>query len=251
MEKPYTALPLTGPHEDRVGHALITMVEPHSGNERAYSRWYKDDHIFSGAFHLPWIFSGRPWVANYDLQQLRNPKSSPVADPASKGCYLSNCWTTPGRIDDHREWCFSVCTRLSEEGRVNDNRDHVYTSFQDKAGTVYRDQSIPNRVFTLIDPAAGLVLEIVDAPSPETRDDLEKWLLEVHLPARITGNSLVSAAMVFRTVPVDPEINSEALERESGGLQQCSMIRVASPFCGPWKRILVIYGITYLFPKAN
>jgi len=89
-----------------------------------------------------------------------------------------------------------VYARLVEEGRVNDQRDHVYTAFQDKAGTVYRDEEVPNEVFSLMDPAAGLVLEIVDAPTPERRDELEKWILGLHLPARVRGNKLVSSAMV-------------------------------------------------------
>lgn len=213
MEKPYTNLPLEGPHDVAVGHALLTMVEPRVGHERSFNRWYEDDHIFSGALFLPWLFSGRRWVATYDLQQLRYPKESPISSPVTKGCFFSTYWITPGRIKEHKEWSYSVYARLSEEKRVNDNRDHVFTAFQDKAGTVYRDQTVPNEVFSLMDPAVGLVLEVVDAPTPERRDDLEKWLLGVYLPARVTDNKLVSSAMVFRTAPPDPNINAEVLER--------------------------------------
>lgn len=221
---PYTTLPLTGPHPVGVGHALITMVEPHVGYESNYNRWYEDDHMFSGALYLPWMFSARRWVATWDLQQLRLPKPSSsdntggLIDPLTKGCYLSTYWITPGRIDDHKEWSYSVYQRLVAEGRGNDHRDHAFTSFQDRVGTIYLNNDIPNEVFTLLDPSPGLVLEIVDAPSPDQRDELEKWLLESYLPSRIKAESTeskgsVSSAMVFRARGPDIIMSEEVRER--------------------------------------
>lgn len=213
VQDPWTNLPLSGPHDVGVGHALITLVEPHVGHERAYNRWYEDDHMFSGALYLPWLFSGRRWVATNDLQQLRLPKTgSPIVTPITKGCYLSTYWITPGRIDVHKEWSFSVYQRLSAEARVNDDRDHVYTSFQDKVGTIYHDGDIPRDVFTLMDPAPGLILEILDAPSDNDRRSLEQWLLEKHLPEAV-ANRPVSSVMVFRTRGPDPNMKPEVLER--------------------------------------
>ncbi|KAF2817537.1 uncharacterized protein BDZ99DRAFT_470526 [Mytilinidion resinicola] len=207
----YTTLPLTGPHSIGVGHALITLVEPHPGHERAYNRWYEDDHMFSGALYLPWLFSGRRWVATHDLQQLRFPRDHALFDPLSQGCYLSTYWITPGRIAEHKEWSFSVYNRLVAECRVNDHRDHVFTSFQDKSGTVYHSPSTPRDVFTLLDPSPGLVMEILDADD-EAPDSsaLRKWLLDVHLPARVSvPHSPVDSAMVFATRPLEampPEV---------------------------------------------
>jgi hypothetical protein len=213
-DKPYTTLPLVGSHDIGVGHALITMVEPHEGHEHDYNRWYEDDHIFSGALYLPWLFSGRRWVATYDLQQLRYPKEgSLIVDPITKGCYLTTYWITPGRLDVHKEWSFSVYQRLVAEKRVNNNRDHVFTAFQDKAGTVYRDKSVPKDVFTLFDPSPGLVIEVVDAPSPKTRAALEQWLLNDHLPSRISPGSPISIAMVFRSRGPDTTMAPEVLAR--------------------------------------
>ncbi|OCK79328.1 hypothetical protein K432DRAFT_455652 [Lepidopterella palustris CBS 459.81] len=214
-ESPYTILPQTGPHSAEVGHALITMVEPHLGHERAYNRWYEDDHIFSGALFLPWCFAGRRWVATRDLQQLRYPKeNSIIANPVTKGCYLGTYWITAGRLAEHKEWSFSVYNRLVAEGRVNDNRDHVFTAFQDKVETVYRDGRVPKDVFTLMDPSAGLILEVVDAVSTEDRDVFESWLLTHHLPSRVkVYDSPVSSAMVFRTRKPDMAMSPELSER--------------------------------------
>ena len=68
---PYSTLPAEGPYDVEIGSALITMVEPHEGHEHAYNRWYEDDHFYSGAMAMPWMFAGRRWVAPTDLQALR------------------------------------------------------------------------------------------------------------------------------------------------------------------------------------
>ena len=60
---PYSTLPGEGPYDVAIGSALITMVEPHEGHEHAYNRWYEDDHFYSGAMAMPWMFAGRRWVA--------------------------------------------------------------------------------------------------------------------------------------------------------------------------------------------
>jgi hypothetical protein len=210
----YGRLPLEGPHDPTVGHALITMVEPHVGHERAYNRWYEDDHFITGAMVEPWMFAGRRWVATWDLQQLRYPKdSTAVADPITKGCYLGTYWITTGQLQGHKQWTFAANRRLSQDDRINHDRDHVFTSFQDKAGTVYRDDSVPRDVFSLMDPAPGLVLEVVDAPTAEARDDLESWLLNEHLPARVKPGHPISSAMVWRTNGPDEGMKPEVRAR--------------------------------------
>ena len=89
MEHPYRELPMEGPYEARLGHALITMVDPRPGEERIYNRWYEDDHYIAGAMAMPWMFAGRRWVATRDLQLLRYPQDSALARPVTKGCICS------------------------------------------------------------------------------------------------------------------------------------------------------------------
>jgi len=198
---PYSDLPWDGPHTPVVGHALITMVEPHVGHEHAYNRWYEDSHFFNGALQQPWMFAGRRWVAPYELQQLRYPTDSPVAQPVTNGPYLGTYWVTQGRIDEHKRWTTAANAYLVSVGDVNRDRTHIYTSFQDKAGTVYASDEVPRDVFSLMDPAPGLVLQAVDAPDAESRDALEDWLLDDYLPGRVTPDSPVSSAMVFQVQP--------------------------------------------------
>src|SRR5437764_15373031 len=80
------------------------MVEPHPGRERAYNRWYEDDHFYAGATAGPWMFAGRRYVATRDLQLLRFPDDSPVARPVTTGCYISLYWTTAGHHRDAVRW---------------------------------------------------------------------------------------------------------------------------------------------------
>ena len=81
-DDPYYHLAQTGPYAPVIGAALITMVEPHVGHEHAYNRWYEDDHFYSGAMAMPWMFAGRRWVAPYFLQPLRYPADSAAPGPA-------------------------------------------------------------------------------------------------------------------------------------------------------------------------
>lgn len=135
----YAELAAVGPYGVRPGHALITMVEPHPGHEYAYNRWYEDDHYYAGAMAMPWMYAGRRWVATRDLQELRYPEKSAVAQPVTAGCYLSTYWVTEGRYDEHMKWTVGINKRLNRDGRVYQDRTHVFTSFQDHEATVYRD----------------------------------------------------------------------------------------------------------------
>lgn len=123
----------------RPGHALITMVEPHPGHEFAYNRWYEDDHYYAGAMAMPWMYAGRRWVATRELQELRYPEKSAVAQPVTAGCYLSTYWVTAGRYDEHMKWTVGINKRLNRDGRVYQDRTHVFTAFQDHVASVYRD----------------------------------------------------------------------------------------------------------------
>src|SRR5262245_15805402 len=142
-ENPYSTLPTEGPYEVRIGSGVSTMVEHHPGHERAYNRWYEDDHFYSGAMAMPWMFAGRRWVAPRDLQQLRYPSDSAIAQPVTAGCYLSVYWITDGRYEDHIRWTVATNQRLAPDGRIYNDRTHVYTAFQEYVGCVYRDDHGP------------------------------------------------------------------------------------------------------------
>ncbi|MBP5867956.1 hypothetical protein QBB33_11580 [Streptomyces scabiei] len=198
----YAELAAVGPYGVRPGHALITMVEPHPGHEYAYNRWYEDDHYYAGAMAMPWMFSGRRWVATRDLQLLRAPEKSAIAQPVTAGCYLSTYWITDGRYDDHMRWTVAINKRLNRDARVYQDRTHVFTAFQDHEVTVYRDGAAGPRDFHALDhPYAGLVLQVIDAEGPVERAELLEWLRSRHLPKRLAG-SPAAMVTVFRPTPL-------------------------------------------------
>lgn len=198
----YAELAAVGPYGVRPGHALITMVEPHPGHEYAYNRWYEDDHYYAGAMAMPWMYAGRRWVATRDLQLLRYPEKSAIAQPVTAGCYISTYWITDGRYDDHMKWTVGINKRLNRDARVYQDRTHVFTAFQDHEATVYRDGAAGPRDFHALDhPYKGLVVEVIDAESSAQREELLEWLRSRHLPKRIAG-SPAAMVTVFRPTPL-------------------------------------------------
>lgn len=178
----YTELPATGPYDVAIGSALISLVEPWPGTEHAYNRWYEDDHFYSGALAMPWMFAGRRYVATRDLQLLRYPADSVIADPLTAGCYLHLYWITAGRNDDHVAWTVATNNRLRTDKRIHLERTHVYTSFQDYLGYERRAGEEPTDVHTLDRAYPGVVLEVVDAHPGTSRQDLDAWLTSEYVP---------------------------------------------------------------------
>jgi hypothetical protein len=198
----YADLAAVGPYGADLGHALITMVEPHPGREREYNRWYEDDHFIAGAMAMPWMYAGRRWVATRELQLLRYPERSAVAQPVTAGCYISVYWITAGRYADHMRWTVGINKRLNRDHRVFQDRTHVFTAFQDHKATVYRDGAHgPRDIHALDHPYAGLVVQVIDAGSAPSREELLVWLCETHLPKRLTG-SPVAMVTVFAPTPL-------------------------------------------------
>ncbi|MFD8072541.1 hypothetical protein ACFV3E_07785 [Streptomyces sp. NPDC059718] len=213
----YGELASVGPYGPGLGHALITMVEPHPGHEYAYNRWYEDDHFIAGAMAMPWMYAGRRWVATRDLQLLRYPEKSAVARPVTEGCYITVYWITAGRYADHMKWTVAINRRLNRDARVHHDRTHVFTAFQDHAVTVYRDGPAGPRDFHALDhPYAGLVVEVVDTDTPQECDALFGLLRDRHLPRRLAGSPSAMVA-VFRPTPLPLERVSYVKQVEGVG----------------------------------
>ncbi|MFD8549727.1 hypothetical protein [Streptomyces sp. NPDC059649] len=195
----YAQLAGVGPYGVNPGHALITMVEPHVGHERAYNRWYEDDHFVAGAMAMPWIYAGRRWVATRDLQLLRYPRDSAIARPVTRGCYLSVYWVTDGRYSDHLKWSVRINQRLNSDGRVFHDRTHVFTAFHKRVATVYRDGRTGPRDFHALDyPYKGLVVAVIDFADSVQRASHLEWLSAEFLTGRLSGSP---AAMVMAFYP--------------------------------------------------
>ena len=194
----YFELAQTGPYEAQFGSALITMVEPHVGSERAYNRWYEDDHFITGAMTHPWVYAGRRWVAPVTHQRVRHPIDSPVARPIEAGKYLSTYWVTAGQHEPMTRWSMGTNYRAVPDGRIFQERDHVFTSWQQYLGTIYRDAEGPRDIHALYHPYRGLVLEVIDAVDAAASDALVDWVFRERVPAT---NDPVAMGTVFAPIP--------------------------------------------------
>ncbi|MBL7621394.1 MULTISPECIES: hypothetical protein [unclassified Frankia] len=216
-DQAYTELAAVGPYSVEIGSALITMVEPRPGHERAYNRWYEDDHFFAGAMAMPWMFTGRRWVATRELQLLRRPDDSAIAQPVTLGCYIATYWITKGRQEDHMRWTVATNQRLLPDGRVYLDRDHVFTAFQRYLGVSYRDVPAPGQpaqprdIHALEYPYQGLVVEVIDAPAESAAVSeggdgtgvarVLDWLRTERAP-RVLGASGAAMGLYFTPLPL-------------------------------------------------
>ena len=193
------------PNEVAIGGALITMVEPDVGYEHAYNRWYEDDHFFSGAMVGPWMFSGRRWVATRDLQAMRFPADSPIAQPVGAGCYISTYWASAGHHDDAVHWgVIAMRDNLYPQGRGFDQRQHVYTAFSTyDFGVVRRDLPRLQPHLVLEHPMAAMVVEVIEPDTGLDREILLARLRDDVVPAELEG-SPCAAALAFMPEPLPP-----------------------------------------------
>jgi hypothetical protein len=211
VDEAYRRLPTVGPHDPKLGGALITWVEPVPEHVVGYNRWYEDDHMITGAMVMPWMFSARRWVAPRWIQHLRSPKNSRVAVPLEAGKYIGLYWINEGRVADHQQWSLGANYRLHAEGRGSyrgvghdprEERWHVFTAFQDYLGASYRDDAVPRDVHTLVQPYGGLVVQVIDAVDGD-RAALDSWLTQEYLPATVGGPVAVAMRFVPRPLPPD------------------------------------------------
>jgi hypothetical protein len=211
VDPAYTSLPLASTHPVGIGGALISMVEPHPGFERAYNRWYEDDHYYSGGVGMPWMFAGRRFVATRELQLLRYPTPSPIADPVTAGCYLHVYWLTAGHVDAHIRWTVATNQVLRATDRILLDRTHVYTAFQDFAGSARRGDAGPRDYQTLDHPYAGLVMEVLGTADEANRDELEAWVRSEYVPSlHAAPGSPIGASVWFSPQPLPEDKQPDA-----------------------------------------
>jgi len=160
-----------GDYPIKVGSMLLTLVDPHRGFERAYTRWYERDHFYAGCMIGPWLFAGSRWVATRALKDARwmgEPSSSSsegvVASPTDAGSYVAMYWLERGHHTDHfTDWAVPQVRQLYADGRGFAERRHIHTVLFDHLGAVYRDDD-PVPVDLALDHGYdGLVIGWFDA----------------------------------------------------------------------------------------
>lgn len=193
-----TAFGAETPLEVGVGHMLLNIADPLPGHERAYGRWYEDDHFFSSAMMAPFVFAGRRWVAPRDLRALQYGRPG---DPhhLPTGSYAATYWIAPGHLNDYFAWSAGTGPQLDAQGRNFTDRRLVFVSFADHVGSVYRDERVPRDVFALMDPPGGMVVQLIDVADASDRDAAAAWLHDEFLPGRLSiEGASASRVLLFR-----------------------------------------------------
>ena len=82
-------------YEVPVGTAIVSYIEPHPGQARAFNRWYERDHFYAAVAAGPGVFAGARFVAPRSCKAER-PAGGWLFGDVSRGSFLSLAWLTPG-----------------------------------------------------------------------------------------------------------------------------------------------------------
>jgi hypothetical protein len=178
---------LIGDEGVTLGGMLFTLVEPHKGHEVDYHRWYERDHFYSGCMEGPWLFAGRRFVATRELKDLREPATSPIAEPVDAGSFLSVYWILKGRFAEHIEWGTKQVHWLHDNGRMFPHRDHVHTFMYVHRWTVRRDPDGVPPELALDHLFPGMVAVMVQANEGADKKAFSTFLRDELLPVRVAG----------------------------------------------------------------
>jgi len=183
-----------------LGHALITMIEPHRETVVAYNRWYEHDHFLSGVLTGPGAFAGRRFVSTRQLKQRRFPADSPIARPVDDGSFITIYWIEKDQVVNHYDWGYPEAGRLAALGRMNPNRRHVSTAYYDLLSVVSRDEHTVPVELALHHPYRALVMVWTERTAENQDDDYGQFLREC-----VQAGSPIGQVVTFRpmTLP-DP-----------------------------------------------
>lgn len=179
----------------KVGSALVTMVDPHRGFERAYNRWYERDHFYAGCMIGPYLFAGSRWIAPRKLKDLRWPRSDRVAEPYDAGSYIAIYWVEEGHHEDHFDnWASPQVHWLYANNRGFAERRHVHTVVVDHVGAANRDlDGVPVEV-ALDHGYPGVIVAWFDGRDGRRATELHRELSGALIPALLSGSTIEIAS---------------------------------------------------------
>ena len=186
----------------KVGSALVTMVDPHPGFEKAYNRWYERDHFYAGCMIGPYLFAGSRWIAPRELKNLRWPATDRVAEPYNAGSYVSIYWVEKGHHQDHfTDWASPQVHWLYGHNRGFAERRHIHTVVVDHIGAAYRDDDPVPIKLALDYGYPGVVVVWLDGRDGVPAAELHNELRGSALPDLLSGSSIEIASSWTPTTP--------------------------------------------------
>jgi hypothetical protein len=171
----------------RIGSALVTLVEPHKGQEVEYNRWYERDHFYAGCLIGAGWFAGKRWVATRPLKDLRFPADSRFLADMDAGSYLATYWVLKGAEPESVAWGSAQVRWLHENGRMFEGRDHIHTLIYANRWAVSRDDDGVPAELALDHPWGGLVMVMVDRHDDVDARQASSLMRDEVLPAAMAG----------------------------------------------------------------
>jgi hypothetical protein len=108
-----------------IGTAIVSYIEPHPGQARAFNEWYELDHFPATVLAGPGVFAGARFVATNQCKALR--VGTLLGDP-QRGTFLAVAWVLPGKQAEWDAWVAREMDAITAGGRLFPGRDHVHTA---------------------------------------------------------------------------------------------------------------------------
>lgn len=108
-----------------IGTAIVSYIEPHPGQARAFNEWYELDHFPAAVLAGPGVFSGARFIATSECKAMR--VGTLLGDP-QRGTFLAVAWVLPGKQAEWDAWVGREMETITAEGRLFPGRDHVHTA---------------------------------------------------------------------------------------------------------------------------
>ncbi len=162
---------MTGLAEPAIGGAVVSLVEPHAGQARAFHRWYERDHFHAGCMAGPGFFAGRRYVATTEVAGSREPACAWPGDP-KRGRFLALYWLARGAEEEAIDWSIERFHALRAAGRIFREADLVHGGFYAFDGALARDADGVPATLALDHDFAGVAMTLVET---HDREALRAW----------------------------------------------------------------------------
>jgi hypothetical protein len=110
-----------------IGTAIVSYIEPHPGQARAFNEWYERDHFPAAVLAGPGVFAGGRFVATKACKAAR-PRGGRLFGDPERGSYLALAWVLPGHQGEWDGWVAREMDTITAEGRLFAGREHIHTA---------------------------------------------------------------------------------------------------------------------------